>query len=282
MGWTTGVSRLSLKDWRACYAEHHRNEQVLLHQNRSLQLKIEELTEKFGESTSKINELLDELRLLRIELSESQKESLSYRKKISKLEEQLKAAKADKYGKSCRRSKDDEDSGMDPTDRTEAEDVYDGSDAGVSDSMSSDEKECGTSSATGQTFNVANRPETYKSMGANGRKIVHKSDRSRVPEVSRVIETKNVVLYSLEMSLVAHEYEMLHVVEPGKKPCLEILPEGWSSGADNEVRRYKGHPGVHAGTCLCGIYEECDLRESPQMGSGHGYDGKQEYFEELA
>lgn len=28
--------------------------------------------------------------------------------------------------------------------------------------------------------------------------------------------------------------------------------------------------------------EECDLRKSPQLGSGHGYDGKQEYFEELA
>ena len=32
MGWTTGVSRLSLKDWRVCYAEHNRDEQVLLHQ----------------------------------------------------------------------------------------------------------------------------------------------------------------------------------------------------------------------------------------------------------
>ena len=38
-------------------------------QNRSLQLKIEELTEKFGESTSKIDELLDEIRILRKELS---------------------------------------------------------------------------------------------------------------------------------------------------------------------------------------------------------------------
>ncbi len=32
MGWTTEVSGLSLKDWRVCYAEHNRNEQVLLHQ----------------------------------------------------------------------------------------------------------------------------------------------------------------------------------------------------------------------------------------------------------
>ena len=32
MDWTTGVSGLSLKDWRAYYAEHNWNEQVLLHQ----------------------------------------------------------------------------------------------------------------------------------------------------------------------------------------------------------------------------------------------------------
>ena len=48
-------------------------------QIRSLEIKIDELTEKFGESSSKINELLDELRLLRKELLESQKESRSYR-----------------------------------------------------------------------------------------------------------------------------------------------------------------------------------------------------------
>ena len=192
-----------------------------------------------GESTSKINELLEELRLLRKELWESQKEARTYRKKIAKLEEQLKAAKADKYGKSHRRSKeyDDNDNGMDPTDRTEAEEVCDGSDAGTSNPMYSDEKECGTSSATGQTFNVANRPETYKSMGVNGRRIVHKSDRSRVPEGSRVIETKNVVLYSLEMSLVAHEYEMLHVVEPGKKPIWKYYPK---DGHPEQVMRFDG------------------------------------------
>ena len=65
-------------------------------QNRFLQLKIDELTEKLGESTSKINELLEELRLLRKELSESQIEARDYRKKIATLEEQLKDAKADK------------------------------------------------------------------------------------------------------------------------------------------------------------------------------------------
>lgn len=49
-------------------------------QIRSLEIKIDELADKFGESSSKINEFLEELKLLRKELSESQKESRSYRK----------------------------------------------------------------------------------------------------------------------------------------------------------------------------------------------------------
>lgn len=34
-----------------------------------------------------------------------------------------------------------------------------------------------------------------------------------------LVETKIIVLYNLEMSLVVHEYELLHVVEPGNKPA---------------------------------------------------------------
>lgn len=99
-------------------------------QNRSLKLKIEELTAKFGESPSKRNGRLNELCLLRKELSESEKESRSYGKKSAKLEEQLKSAKADRYGRSHRMSNDDDNiSGMTTTDRTETEEFYDGSDA---------------------------------------------------------------------------------------------------------------------------------------------------------
>lgn len=67
-------------------------------QNRSLQLKIEELTEKITslleekqKEGNRMEELIAELRSMNAELSKS-------RKKIAKLEEQLKSAKADKYG----------------------------------------------------------------------------------------------------------------------------------------------------------------------------------------
>ena len=72
-------------------------------QNRSLQLKIDELTEKITslleekqKEGNRMEELITELRSMNTELSKS-------RKKIAKLEEQLKADKADKYGR--RRSK---------------------------------------------------------------------------------------------------------------------------------------------------------------------------------
>lgn len=207
-------------------------------QNRSLQLKIDELTEKFVESSSKINELLEELRLLRKELSESQKESRSYRKKIGKLEEQLKQAKAEKYGRRRSKSKDDDnDSDLSSSDRSEAEENFDGSEAPTIEQLTSESNECSNSSATGQTFNLANRPETYRRMGLDGKKVVHKSDRSRVPEDVHVIETKKVVLYSLEMSLVAHEYELLHVVEPGKKPVWKYYP---AAGHPEQIMRFDG------------------------------------------
>ena len=208
-------------------------------QIRSLEIKIDELTEKFGESSSKINELLEELKLLRKELSESQKESLSYRKKIAKLEEQLKAAKADKYGRRRSKSKDDSDdeSNVDNDDRQAAEEDFDGSNPETSELISSDANESGNSSSTGQTFNTANRPESYRSMGVDGKKKIHKSDRSRLPAGSRIMESKTITVYSLETTLVAHEYELLHVVEPGKKPAWKYYPK---DGHPQQVMRFDG------------------------------------------
>ena len=207
-------------------------------QIRSLEIKIDELTGKITslpeekqKEGNRMEELITELRSMNAELSKS-------RKKIARLEEQLKSAKADECGRKRSKSKDDDDSdSISSPDRNEAEENFDGSeDYSIEQSMS-EQNECRSRSAIGQTFNTANRPETYKSMGVNGRKIVHKSDRIRVPEGSRVIETRNFVLYSLEMSLVAHEYEMLHVIEPGKKPVWKYYPK---YGHPEQVMRFDG------------------------------------------
>lgn len=124
------------------------------------------------------------------------------RKKISKLEEQLKSAKAEKYGRRRSKSQDnDNEGGISASDRSESEENFDGSGDQSVEQPVSGSKECRNSAATGQTFNAANRPETYRSMGMNGSKVVHKSDRSRVPEGLRVIETKHVILYSLKCLL---------------------------------------------------------------------------------
>lgn len=78
-------------------------------QNRSLQLKIDELTEKITslleekqKESNRMEELITELRTMNAELSKS-------RKKIAKLEEQLKAAKADRYRRNRNKSNDDDD-----------------------------------------------------------------------------------------------------------------------------------------------------------------------------
>lgn len=123
-------------------------------QNRSLQLKIEELTEKISllveerrKEGERMEEVLSELKEMRKELSKSRTEASGYRKKISRLEEQLKSAKADRYGRSRRRSKDDDadSGGMAAADRTEAEESCDGSDSAcMSDIMVSDAGASGT------------------------------------------------------------------------------------------------------------------------------------------
>lgn len=95
-------------------------------QNSSLQLRIDELTDKISilldekqKEGNRIEELITELRSMNAELIKS-------RNKISKLEEQLKAAKAEKYGRRRSKSKDDDnEGGMCSVDRGEPEECFD-------------------------------------------------------------------------------------------------------------------------------------------------------------
>lgn len=148
-------------------------------QNRSLQLKIEELTEKITslleekqKEDNRMEELIAELRSMNAELSKS-------RKKIAKLEEQLKSAKADKYGRRRSKSKDDDNNtDMSSPDRSESEENFDGNECLSDVESASDPKESRNSSATGQTFNTANRPEgklTYDKYDVKNSKISFKS-----------------------------------------------------------------------------------------------------------
>lgn len=78
-------------------------------QNRSLQLKVDELTENITlvleekqKKGNRMEGLITELRSMNVELSKS-------RMKIAKHEEQLKPVKAEKYGRRHSKSKDDDD-----------------------------------------------------------------------------------------------------------------------------------------------------------------------------
>lgn len=53
---------------------------------------------------------------------------------------------------------------MSSPDRSESEENFDGNECQSDVESASDPKESRNSSATGQTFNIATRPETYKSM----------------------------------------------------------------------------------------------------------------------
>lgn len=94
-------------------------------QIRSLEIKIDELTGKITslleekqKEGNRMEELITGLRSMNAELSKS-------RKKIAKLEEQLKSAKAEMYGRRRSKSKDNDDNAdLSSSDRNEAEENF--------------------------------------------------------------------------------------------------------------------------------------------------------------
>ena len=136
-------------------------------------------------------------------------------KHISDLEEQLEESKVNRYGRGSRKVKDAKSSGKPGDGKTSGKKDDDGAnDGGNGNPGGADRQRCGeeydgvtpqepvtedrsgegkNSSSTDCTFNPANRPECYKTMGLREvsgvkgleellKKTEHKFDRSRLPE----------------------------------------------------------------------------------------------------
>lgn len=70
---------------------------------------------------------------------------------------------------------------------------------------------------------LSNRPDTYNTMGVQGASKEYKSDLSKVP--GRILESKMVPVFHLEVNLVEERFEMVHYVEKGKKPQRGYFPK---------------------------------------------------------
>ena len=188
--------------------------------NRAMKLVLEDLTKELSRS----NRMLEKLNESQSLLEEERKSRKSLEQEITKLKEQLKSARKQRFGsKKQSVKKDDSGSDDDPVDRENEKDGFDGTDESL-DTRSIPESEPQESHPSSPNpRDLCNRPETYRTMGVNGTPVRHLSDLSKVP--GRILDRKLVRTFRLDIRLVEEQFEMVQYVEKGRKPRWGYFPK---------------------------------------------------------
>ena len=200
--------------------------------NRAMKLVLEDLTKELSRS----NRMLEKLNESQSLLEEERKSRKSLEQEITKLKEQLKSARKQRFGsKKQSVKKDDSGSDDDPVDRENEKDGFDGTDESL-DTRSIPESETQESHPSSPNpRDLCNRPETYRTMGVNGTPVRHLSDLSKVP--GRILDRKLVRTFRLDIRLVEEQFEMVQYVEKGRKPRWGYFPK---EGHPQVVTRFDG------------------------------------------
>lgn len=151
-----------------------------------------------------------------------------------KLDQQLKYAQKNRYGDKRQNARKDEKKD-DDADRQDEKDRYDGTDGTISTKSVGDNTSGASSVKEKKERDLTNRPDNYEKMAADGDVVFHPTDDSKVP--GRIIERKTVKVFSLKMFLVEEQFEMVHYVEPGKKPRWGYFP---TEGHPEVVTKFEG------------------------------------------
>ena len=223
---------------------------VELHQEDELEKKamrmvMEEMMEKLSalEAALRRNESLEK------ELSVLQRQYRQLDRRNKTLEARLEDANEQLYGRKSRKCKrkpkggaggqdqrdgiGGEDQEREP-DREEEKEGFDGTESTLS-TRSVDGTPDAVKPGPAKIRDLSNRPEHYKRTGVQGESRVYLSDKNKVP--GRIIETRMVKVYSLEMCLKESSYELVHYVQKGKKPCWAYFPK---EGNPQEVTKVEG------------------------------------------
>ena len=200
--------------------------------NRAMKLVLEDLTKELSRS----HRMLEKLNESQSLLEEERKSRKSLEQEITKLKEQLKSARKQRFGsKKQSVKKDDSGSDDDPVDRENEKDGFDGTDESL-DTRSIPESETQESHPSSPNpRDLCNRPETYRTMGVNGTPVRHLSDLSKVP--GRILDRKLVRTFRLDIRLVEEQFEMVQYVEKGRKPRWGYFPK---EGHPQVVTRFDG------------------------------------------
>lgn len=218
--------------------------QYLAEQLRESQLTVEAMKlvlKDFKDELSEIKEREEALRRERSEdrheLSEKDAKLLAAERKVRELQEQLDYARQELFGGKRQRIRKKDSKGKPEKpepDRRDEQDGFDGTEESLrTDSVGEGRQE--SQPAPVKERDLSNRPDCYKTMSLGGNPIFHPSDLSKVH--GRILERKTVKVFSLKTCLVEEHFELVHYVEPGKKPKWGYFP---SAGHPETVTRFEG------------------------------------------
>lgn len=208
---------------------------------RAMELAVEEFQGIHNNVLEQLAELQRSIAGIKAENAEMRQEICNEKEKrkraeakAKKLDQQLKYAQKNQFGDKCQRARKNKHNN-DEADREDEKDRFDGT-SGTLSTKSVREVSSGDSpSKEKKERDVSKRPEKYDTMSVEGAPVFHPTDDSKVP--GRIIERKSVKVYSFKMCLVEEQFDMVHYVEPGKKPKWGYFP---TDGHPEVVTKFEG------------------------------------------
>lgn len=204
---------------------------------RATELAVEEFQSTFDSVSASLESLKKEMEEIKAELSEERSKRKKAEAKARKLDQQLKYAQKNKFGDKRQNARKD-DGKDDSVDREDEKDKFDGTEGTVSTKSVQENPKEENPVKVKKERDTSNRPEKYDTMSVDGSPVFHPTDDSKVP--GRIMERKSVKVFSFKMCLVEELYEMVHYVEPGKKPKWGYFP---TEGHPEVVMKFEGTKG---------------------------------------
>ncbi len=209
--------------------------EYLIEQNESQKLDLRAMQAvlvDMKDELAKANESLNELTKLRSELLKERKDRKILERKIARLQEKLEFANKNRFGsksqKSNKKKSSTEAEDNVSADRSKEEDNFDGTSGSIEKEVCAQPDEA---MHEAKERDLSNRPSNYSTMAVrNGKVETHMTDRSKVPgHIISSDDSRMVKVFSLEMCLIEHRFELVHYAEKGKTPKWGYFPK-------------KGHP----------------------------------------
>lgn len=201
---------------------------------RAMKLAVEEFQSIHDGVAESLANLRKEMAEIRSELSSERSKRKAAEAKARKLDQQLKYAQKNRFGDKRQKARKDEKKD-DAADREDEKDKFDGTDETVSTHSVQEHPTAGHPTEEKKERDLSKRPEKYDTMSVEGAPVFHPTDDSKVP--GRIIERKPVKVFSFKMCLVEEQFEMVHYVEPGKKPRWGYFPK---DGHPQVVTKFEG------------------------------------------